>query len=280
MTNFKYKHFFMWRFNSSRNFTAILLIAVILAGCGAPPKPERKEQPAPPEAAKKKPKYDVTFRVASLDLSQPRSFKIEQKHIDQLAAIVRNDSIDFLALQGVARYPGLATRTDVIDALSAATGMPGIFGEDMTISGRQTGNAIFHRYPALSHDNSHYDKISSPGLESALQAVIDCGARNVVLVSTLLPPKASSADLMTCMTLLDGFRSYYANNPVIVCGNLPRDETKAKFAGYADADAAHVAGAASIWYSGGDETIRLLRTKTISSPLGAISVADFGLAGK
>ncbi|MFI5252409.1 MAG: hypothetical protein ACHQQQ_08270 [Bacteroidota bacterium] len=269
-----------------RIFSAGLLIQILillfLSGCGAPPEIQKKEPP-PPEpkpVVKKGPVMDNIIRIGSLDLSTPRNFKIEQPHIDQIASIIAKDSLDVFTIQSVTRYPGLTSRIDIVDALTAGTGMGNIFGENITTSGRQMGNVVFSRYPAISHENTPYNKIQSLDFESALQAEIDLGTRQVVVVSTEIPRKAPPADIMICMTTLGGFRSFYNNEPVIFTGNLPYDASQRRYISCEEANIPPAAFTPRIWYATERTTMKLLRSKTVQTMVGVMSIAEFGLMRK
>ncbi len=198
----------------------LLLAAVLwLWGCGstAPTTPAAAGAETAP-AAPAKPA--MTMRVASLDVSAYRG-RVEQKQVDELAGLLKSMKIDLIALQGITRYPGVATRTDLVDALGAATGMRASFGETIAVSGRQSGNAVLSTYPIQSSDNRSYPDLSGNGFEGALQAIVDAGARQVVILSTRLPDPLSRRDLGICTGTLNGIAAEYPKDPLIVMGNLP-----------------------------------------------------------
>jgi hypothetical protein len=157
--------------------------------------------------------------------------------------------------------------------------MANVFAANNAVSGHQEGNVVFSRYPVLSHDNKQYNNIQSANFESALQTVIDCG-REVVLVSTALPPKAPKNDIMTCMSTLNDFHSYYIDDPLIVTGNLPHDASLRSLATYEEVKFPSAAHTPEIWFASEKNAMKLLQSKTVQSPVGIISIADFGLARK
>lgn len=198
----------------------VLPALLTLGGCGS-----SAPAPAPPPAAAdsaavKVPKAAMTLRVASLDVSGFRG-RIEMKEVGELAGLVSSMKIDVIALQGITRYPGVATRTDLVDALASATGMRSSFGENLSVSGRQTGNAVLSAYPIESSDNRPFRGISGSGFEGALEAIIDAGTRTVVVVSTRLPDAPGAKDLGICTATLNGIAADHPNDPLIVLGNLP-----------------------------------------------------------
>lgn len=259
---------------------AVAAFCLGITGCPqAPQSPAtRNEQPSPvaPKPAHKPSAPEITFKVASIDLTRGTGFKIERQHIDKLNDLLRADSIDILSIQEVSRYPGVTTRIDIVNELANASGMAQAFGETGTFSGRQTGNAIFSRYPIISQSSTQYTGIKSVNFEAVLQAVIDLGTKQVVMVSTELPANAPRNDIISCMQVLDGFRSYYINDPIIVAGNLPRDDVARQFAQFRGINPQGPAAAPRIWYSP-PENIKAVSEKTEQSPLGVMTVAEIGL---
>ncbi len=205
-------------------FCALLVIVVpaILAGCGAS---KDAGNPVPPPAGEATPVAApvaaMTVRIASLDLSGFRG-RIERSHVDELAGLIASNNIDVLAVQGITRYPTVATRTDLVAELASATGMFHAFGETINVSGRQSGNAVFSSYPVSSSDARSYDGVSGNTFEGALRAVIDAGTRPLVVVSTRLPDPLVGNDARACSDLLSAMAAEAGRDPFVVLGNLPR----------------------------------------------------------
>ena len=222
----------------------------------------------PPKPAAKKPASpEIELNVASINLSKLAK-RIEAEDIRQFAQDLRKENIDILAVEGVSRYPGVETRTDVVDELSRQAGLRNTFGETITLSGRQSGNAIFSAFPILSSQNTPYDRIASTNFEAALQAVIDCGARELVVISTLLPERASANDLNVCADMLSSLAVTYVNRPMIIAGNLPRSDVLHK--------AANFNASQQFWYST-DGSLKLGEQHTLRTGLGPLSVARFAV---
>ena len=162
----------------------------------------------------------MSLRVASLDVSSFRG-RIGQEHVDELAGLIRTMNIDVLAVQGLTRYPGVSTRTDLIDALGARTGMRAAFGETIAVSGRQSGNAVLSAYPVESSGSRNFEGVPGSGFEGALEAIVDAGTRPVVIVSTRLPEPLTPEDERICAGTLSSIAAGYPGDPLIVLGNLP-----------------------------------------------------------
>lgn len=258
---------------------ALFLICLVFTGCSAQKETTREEPPSPPlPLVKKSTVPDITIKVASLDLSA-LSRKIEKSDIDELATIIAKNEIDILTIQGITRYPDLKTRTDIVEELAASAEMRKVFGENINISGRQTGNAIFSTYPIIANNNTRFDHIRSTNFESALQAVIDCGVRGVVVVSTRIPDKASSEDQSTCIATLSSFRNTYTDQPIIITGNLPTSETLQSLSGYKTTVESKNPEEPSAWFSG-ERGITILKQNMVLTQLSQLVIMEFGIFSK
>jgi endonuclease/exonuclease/phosphatase family metal-dependent hydrolase len=233
-----------------------------------PPKPAAKKPPAP----------EIQLTIASINLSKLGK-RIELDDIRQFALELRKDSIDVLSVEGVSRYPGVETRIDVVDELSRAAEMRNAFGETIALSGRQSGNAIFSAFPITSSQNTPYDRITSTNFEAALQAVIDCGARELVVVSTLLPERASANDLNVCADGLSSLAVTYAGRPMIIAGNLPRSDVLRRVANFDAARIMKEDAFQQYWYSA-DGSLRLGPQRVVRTGLGLLSIAQFEIYKK
>ena len=191
---------------------------------------------------------------------------------------MRQEKIDILALQGIVRTPGLKTRTDVLDGLSDRAEFYKSFGQTISVSGRQDGNAVLSTYPIRSDNNFSYEGIRSTKLEAALQAVIDGGLRDLIVVSTQLPGSPFEGDLPACIGQLSSLTADYPDNPVIIAGNLPASDTFHVPPPFQAVRMDRPASAGTIWYGG--PGLRLLGQKTVSTEIGTIVVARFGIYRK
>ncbi|MGA2624527.1 MAG: hypothetical protein ABSF91_11780 [Bacteroidota bacterium] len=260
--------------NKSPIYFTLALLALFLLGCPSTKETKKEEAPPPPPA--KPVAADIVIQVGSLDLAK-LSRKIETSDIEQLTTVLKRSKVDILTMHGITRYPGLKDRIDVVDELSRQTGMRQAFGENLMLNGRQTGNAVFSSYPIQSSANTPYSGIQSMNFESALQTIVDCGARSVVVVATRLPDKASVDDQTTCINLLNSFNTLYLDDPIIIAGNLPGSGDAEKIALF---DEARMKGQSpAIWFSRG-QSLKLTHVKTENTQLGPLIVAEFGIFRK
>jgi endonuclease/exonuclease/phosphatase family metal-dependent hydrolase len=273
--------------NSFINKYLLLIVAaavmLMIAGCSSTKEVKKEEvpppapTPAPPPVVKKDVDTVFTVRIASINLAQ-LSKRIEISDLDELNAQIRKEKIDILALQGVSRYPNVATRIDVLDSLSARCDMRQIFGETIEISGRQNGNAVLSTYPIRLNENSRYEGLKSKNFEAALQTVVDCGVRDVIVVSTGLPDPLTAEDKPTVANKMSAFGIQYMNEPMIITGNLPSPEELRATPQY-NTLKLNFDKSPRIWYSIGN-VLKLRNQRIATTPVGAMTVAEFELLRK
>lgn len=189
---------------------AVVPVILMLAGCGTVPKVEQ---------AAEAPKPELTLNVASLNLAGLNK-RIERTDISALWQVLKKEQIEVLAMQNVSRYPGVETRIDPIEELAKQADWRKAFGETADFSGRQVGNAVLAAYPIRSSSNQPFTGVRSALNDGSLQAVVDGGVRDLLVISAQLPPKASSADQARCVSIIRNGRGD-DRMPMIVMGNLP-----------------------------------------------------------
>ena len=253
-------------------FLAASITVAYLAGCSAPPQATRSEIPAPP-----KPKLALTVKVASVDLSNYGK-RIEKKDIERFSSSLKREQIEILAVQGITRYPNVKTRVDFVNELAAQMDMRHVFGESIDISGRQQGNAVFSIYPIRSNQKKEFD-VASAFTESALQVSIDAGLRDLILVSTRLPARATGPDLAKCIQTIAGLQT--TTSPFVVTGNLPPVKKGSESDMFADIQSSLPDGAGKqltsrLWYVPGD-LFYVISASVVKTDLGTLTVAEFGL---
>lgn len=246
-----------------------ILALIIVAGCGAPTT-TTTEATVP-----KKP--DVILQVASLNLSGYNK-RFEKSEIGKFSGLLKKEQIDVLSVQGITRYPQLTSRVDFVKELSSKTDMRYTFGEMYNSGGRQDGNAIFSIFPQRNDHNDPFDGVNSADFEAALQSSVDGGVKDVVVVSTVLPPKANEADQSACLKIIAGKSVALPNQPVVLTGNLPVSEKILSSGSYEDAVTRERDKdlKSRIWYSN-DKSLKLLGTRVVETEFGSMLVAKFGL---
>lgn len=230
-------------------------------GCVTTPKATQSEAPTPPKA-------ELQLTVASLNLTNLNK-RIERSDIQRLWQILKAEKVEVLAVQNLSRYPGVATRVDLIQELSKLADWRQAFGETADFSGRQVGNAVLSAYPIRSNANEPFRGVRSAVNEGSLHAVIDGGVRDLLVVSAQLPPKASAADQASCVKLIRAARGD-DRMPTIVGGNLP-----AKSDGFTAIDGAS-SSATRVMFEG-HGMLQPAASRTVDTPLGPVVIVVFDL---
>jgi len=221
----------------------------------------------------------ITLKVATLDLFNLRK-RIEKRDVEQFAKTLRQEQVEILAVQGIARYPTVKSRIDFVNELVVRTEMRHIFGQTVNNMGRQSGNAVFSIYPIRFNRNTEYE-LKSPNSESALQVAVDAGIKEVVIISTRLPEKMTNRELSSCIQTIVGLKKAVGGAPVLVMGNLPASQKRPTPGVFSDVHESpagtHLKPASSrIWFND-DETLGLLQARTIETGFGTMTLAEFGL---
>jgi hypothetical protein len=246
---------------------------LLLDGCSPAPTVTKSDAPALPQ-----PKLALSVRVAAVDLSGYGK-RIEKKDIERFSAALKKEQIEILAVQGITRYPNVKTRVDFVSELAAQMDMRHVFGESIDISGRQQGNAVFSVYPIRSNQKKEYD-VPSAFTETALFVSIDAGLRDLGIVSTRLPARASGEDLAKCMRTIADLQKG-PDAPFVVSGNLPAYKKSREFEKFSDIQSSLPDGSAKLqtsrlWYMQGD-LFRVINARMVKTDLGTMTVAEFGL---
>jgi hypothetical protein len=231
-----------------------------LAGCSTGPKT------AMPEEAAAKPELSLT--VASLNLTNLNK-RIEREDVRRLWQQLKAEQVEVLALQNLSRYPGVATRVDLIAELARTADWRIAFGETADLSGRQIGNAVLSAYPIRSNATENFRSVRSVVNEGSLHAVIDGGVRDLLIVSAFLPSKAPAVDLAACVSIIKAARGD-ERMPMIVGGNLP-----ATVEGFAPIDGASSSSTRVVF--DGNGILRPSSSRSVNTVLGPMVVVRFDL---
>lgn len=251
-----------------------LLVAVSVVAlstfemCSTPPQTQKEEGVAKPE---------LTVNIGSVNLSN-FGRRMEKKDIVAFARTLKKEQVEILAVQGITRYPSVPTRPDFVRELSTQADMRSAFGEMMNNSGRQTGNAVFSTYPIRSNTSKSFD-VKSGTFEAFLQAVVDGGVRDIMVLSAMLPPKASADDLSSCVKSIVALNAPYEKNPVVIAGNLPSSASLRAIGSFNDtAEMTGDAGKAGsrFWYAS-QGILKALSAHTTETEMGTMVVVQFGL---
>ncbi|MBI3194716.1 MAG: endonuclease/exonuclease/phosphatase family protein, partial [Ignavibacteriae bacterium] len=209
-----------------------------------------------------------------------------KKDVIKTAALLKKEKVDIVAVQQLIRYPELNDRTDTFEELAKELGMYKAYGENITLSGRQTGNALFSSYPIRSHDNITYTGLKSYNFESALLSIIDLGISNIITVCTRIPDKATSDDEARCLNTLMTAKRSLDDAPMLLYGNITKPKQFEKVVDITEPfeynivthELKNETQKFPFWYSSGD--IHLIQSYVKETELGLVLIAEFKIFSK
>jgi hypothetical protein len=120
--------------------------------------------------------------------------------------------------------------------------------------------------------------VPSAFYESALRVSVDVGVRDVVVVTTRLPEKATGQDLVACIQIIARLQTTL-HGPFIVTGNLPVSKKLRDPQMFADLQSSLPEGtplSSRLWFAQND-LFKLLSARSVKTELGTVTVAEFGL---
>ncbi len=249
----------------------ILLFIFLLSLLGCPPrKVVIKEELPPPTRVEKISTPSIVIKFATINMSIYNK-KIDSNEILKFSRQLKQDSIDILTMQGITRYPEIKTRLDIIEELSKLTGMQNSFGESINILGKQNGHAVFSTYPIRSSENLQFENLKSTGFESAIQAFVDCGVKEVGIVSTQISKKATAGDIEDIHTSLKKLFHDYSTKPIIISGNMnTAEDTLYNII----SDEKHYSP--TVWFTK-NNSLKLISQETVQTIFGKMKIINFGI---
>ncbi len=213
------------------------------------------------------PVLELSIRMASLDLSDLNR-RLTRADVEDLWALMKKEKVEVLAVQNITRYPGLTTRTDLVDEFASVSGWRSAFGELVDNSGRVTGNAILASYPIRSRATIPFHTVKGAVFEGALQVVLDGGVREIIIVSATYPEESGARAKEECRTLIARARGN-PSAPMILSGSNPEPRE-----GWEEAFAPNAP--VGIQYDGLG-LMKLLDSRRSTSRLGDVAIATFGM---
>jgi endonuclease/exonuclease/phosphatase family metal-dependent hydrolase len=160
-----------------------------------------------------------TFRVMTYNIhhGQGTDGQIDLKRI---AALIKNEKADIVALQEVDRGTVRTGRRDLPTELAKLTGMNFHFAKNIDYQGGEYGNAILSRFPILETTNLLYQKLHPHEQRGLLQAVLDVGGRKLLFLNTHLDYHENDAQRLLNVKQMKQALNAHPKLPVILCGDF------------------------------------------------------------
>jgi endonuclease/exonuclease/phosphatase family metal-dependent hydrolase len=163
-------------------------------------------------------KPDSPLRVMTFNIHHGEG-RDRQINLERIAALIKQEKADIVALQEVDKGVGRTARRDLIAELAALTGMTGVFSNNFHFQGGQYGNAILTRFPVLDRKNTHYLMLNTNEQRGVLQLVLDAHGKKVLIMDTHIDYRPQDEERLLNVAEL---RQIVASTklPVIICGDF------------------------------------------------------------
>ena len=196
----------------SRVLAALLLLA--LADCQSSPR-----QDAP-----------QTFRVMTYNIHHGAGLdgKVD---LPRIAALIRREQTDIVALQEVDRGVARTARRDLPAELAALTGLTCVFSNNFHYQGGEFGNAVLTRFPLKQCANTHYQMLQPGEQRGLLQLVLNIHHRELVFMNTHIDQRRDDAERLMSASEIQQIIQPYGSRPMMICGDFndsPGSRTHAK----------------------------------------------------
>jgi endonuclease/exonuclease/phosphatase family metal-dependent hydrolase len=125
-----------------------------------------------------------TLRVMTFNIHHGADSQ-ERMSVAEIAAVIRREQPDIVALQEVDRGVERTQRRDLLVELARLTGMDHrAFGKTIDHQGGQYGNAILSRHPIARQTNTLLTQREPGERRGVLQAVVNVRGRQVAVLAT------------------------------------------------------------------------------------------------
>ena len=144
----------------------------------------------------------------------------ERLDLERIAALIKTQRVDIVALQEVDRGVARSGKRDLIAELAKLTGMKFYFEKNIDYQGGQYGNAVLSRFPILSGTNTHYQMLREREQRGLLHVVVDVGGRKLLFMNTHLDYRRDDAERLMNIKQMKETIGKYPGLPVIFCGDF------------------------------------------------------------
>lgn len=183
----------------------LVALSTLLVGCAIKPSPA----PPPP----------TVFRVISFNIHHGEGMD-RRVDLERIAAIIRAEGADLIALQEVDRGTARTARRDLTAELAALTGMTGIFSNNFHYQGGEYGNAILSRFPVHYWTNLHYRMLRPGEQRGLLLAELDVQGRRLLFLNTHIDYRPDDSERLANVEEIAAAVAAHPGLPVVLAGDF------------------------------------------------------------
>ncbi len=159
-----------------------------------------------------------TFRVMTYNIHHGEGLdgKVD---LERIAALIKREQADIVALQEVDRGVQRTGRRDVPSELAALTGMTCLFSKNIAFQGGEYGNAVLTRFPVRQWTNTHLPMLQAGEQRGILQLSLQVQGRELVFLDTHLDHH-SEAERLASAVEIQRLILQYGRRPMVLCGDM------------------------------------------------------------
>lgn len=171
-------------------------------------------------------------RLAAADATPPATLRVmtyniqhgegldKKVDLERIAALIRSEKADLVALQEVDKGTKRTAQRDLSDELAKLTGMTRLFSNNFPFQGGEYGNALLTRFPIKRWTNTHYKMLRPGEQRGILQAVLDINGREFLFMVTHIDYRKDDSERWINLDVIEQLTKQYAGLPVILCGDF------------------------------------------------------------
>ena len=185
-----------------------------------------------------------TFRAMTYNIHHGEDVE-GRLDIERIAALIREQGADLVALQEVDKGVERTSRRDLPAELATLTGMTCLFRNNYAFQGGEYGNAILTRFPVKRWANTLLRMLRPGEQRGGLQAVVDAGGRDLLFMATHIDYRPDDAERLANVEQFREVLSEYGMMPALFGGDFndaPGSRTYAAMAAMFD----------DVWLKAGD----------------------------
>lgn len=165
------------------------------------------------------PETPATIRVLTYNIHHGVGLD-EQLDLARIAALIKEQDADIVALQEVDRGVERTAKRDLPAELAVLTGMNVFFGPNLRHQGGDYGNAVLTKFPIKLKRNSPLTMIGQGEQRGVIQLMLDVRGTDVLFLNTHLDSRKDEAERILSADELTLLVAAAGKTPVIVCGDF------------------------------------------------------------